>query len=94
MNFILGSINSEYYEQFGRFVRQFPKNNIKIALVILALFCDGVNYFYYRKRYKMLIEKYKNHHLNNTFKVWYLYFVAAGLLVFPFILHRILMIFV
>jgi hypothetical protein len=90
LNFILGVIDETYYDPFRKFMRQFPKNNIKIAAVVLVLLWDAINYFYYKKRYKMLIKKYKHHPLNSTFKVWYLYFVGAGLFFFPFILYKIL----
>jgi len=66
------------------------KNFLKIGIVIFALILDLFNYFYYKKRCKALIMRFKNHPLNKKFKVWMLYVVCTGLFLFPFLYRAIL----
>ncbi|WP_417199894.1 hypothetical protein, partial [Bizionia sp.] len=63
---------------------------LKIVIVILAISLDIFNYFYYKHRYKLLVERFKRHQLNKKFKIWMLIFVGVGLLLIPFLYKYLL----
>jgi hypothetical protein len=73
------------------YLQQFNKLNLKVGIVITCLLLDILNYFYYKKRLKILLRKYNHHPWNKKFKVWMLYFVGAGLLILPFLYRAALM---
>lgn len=63
---------------------------LKIGFVVLSLLLDIFNYITYKRKYKTLVDKYKNHPLNKKFKVWMLYLLGAGLFLLPFLYRAIL----
>lgn len=68
-------------------------NYLKIGIAVAALLLDVFNYIIYKRKHKVLIERYRNHPLNKKFKVWMLYFVGAGLFLLPFLYRAILKMF-
>ncbi len=74
----------------GDFVLPINKNYLMIGSVVAALLLDIYNYKKYKQKCNTLIYRYKNHKLNKKFKVWMLYFIGAGLFVFPILYKSIL----
>ncbi len=89
VNGLVMYFSSTHYN-FLSILRRYSKLDIKIIVVILFISWDTFNYFYYKKRYKKLIIKYKNHPMNKKFKPWMLYFISIGFLAFPFFLNKFL----
>ncbi len=63
---------------------------LKIGFVIVALILNLFNYIIYKKKHKILVDKFRNHPLNKKFKVWMLYILGAGLFLLPFLYSTIL----
>ena len=59
-------------------------NYFKIGIVAAALVLDIFNYMIYKRKYKVLISRYRNHPLNKKFKIWMLHVVGAGLFYYLF----------
>ena len=73
-------------------LKELPINDtyLKIGIVVFALLLDVFNYVIYKRKYKALIGKFRNHPLNKKFKVWMLYIVGAGLFLLPFLYRAVL----
>ena len=65
-------------------------DSIKLGLVIVAILLDVFNYFFYKNRIGLLLEKYRNSPLNRKFKVWMLYLIGTALFLFPFLYGALL----
>jgi len=63
---------------------------LKLGFVVFALLLNLLNYINYKRKYKTLVEKFKNHPLNKKLKLWMLYIIGAGLFLFPFLYSAIL----
>ena len=84
------AISETRYSFSTALFQTYPKPKAELAILILFVLWNIYNHFYYKKKYKELIVKYKNHPLNNKFKPWMLYFVAVGFIAFPIFLYKML----
>jgi len=84
------AISETQYSFLSAILHKYSKSEQNLTVLILFSLWNIHNYFYYKKKYKKLIIKYKNHPLNNKFKPWMLYFVAVGFIAFPIFLYKIL----
>lgn len=73
-------------------LKELPINGsyLKIGIVVFGLLLDVFNYIIYKRKYKTLVDKFRNHPLNNRLKVWMLYILGAGLFLLPFLYRAIL----
>jgi len=66
---------------------------LKIGLVVFALLLNLFNNIIYKRKHKVLIDRFRNHPMNRRFKVWMLYFLGASLFLLPFLYRAILQMF-
>lgn len=65
-------------------------NYLKIGVVVAALILEAVNYIIYKRRYRVLIRKYRDHSLNRKITMWMIYVFGVMLFLLPF-LYRIIL---
>jgi len=63
---------------------------LKIVFVVFALLLNLFNYSIYKRKYKILINRFRSHPMNKRLKVWMLYILGTGLFLLPFLYSAIL----
>lgn len=87
---IVMSINITFHGSLTNDLSDINKIILKIGIVIFLFLIYVFNYFYYKRKHKVLLTRFKNHPLNKKFKEWMLFFLGIGLLIFPFVYKELL----
>ena len=66
---------------------------LKLGFVVFALLLNLFNYIIYKRKHKVLIDRFRSHPMNRRFKVWMLYILGASLFLLPFLYRAILKMF-
>lgn len=90
-NFIVSIFIGKNY--LTLFVQSIDKRFATVLVVLLSVSLLMYNNLKYKKKLGKIIQKYSNSHLNKKVRMWFIFLIIPGSMLFPFGLRYVLNIF-